>query len=172
MWIVHYDGAWGASGVGITVILTLPNGPKLRYAARLQFLTTNNIVEYEAVLLGLRKLRAVGVQRCIIKSDSQVVVGHVEKTFIAKEHELVKYLTAVRRMEKYFTNFSLRHIPRAKSIEADELAKAVAQNLPLPPDIFTQALTIKAIKEEEDNLAVVHAISSEDWRSLILAFLS
>ena len=99
-------------------------------------------------------------------------MGHVEKTFAAKEPELVKYLTAVRRMEKYFTNFSLRHIPRAKSIEADELAKAVAQNLPLPPDIFTQALTIKAIKEEEDHPAAVHVITGKDWRSLILAFLS
>ena len=52
-WIVHYDGAWGMSGVGISAILTPPNGPKLRYAARLEFLTTNNIAEYEAMLLGL-----------------------------------------------------------------------------------------------------------------------
>lgn len=61
VWIVHCDGAWGAAGVGITAILTPSNGPKLRYAARLQFLTTNNIAKYEVVLLGLRKLRALGV---------------------------------------------------------------------------------------------------------------
>ena len=53
VWIVHCEGAWGASGIGIAAILTPPNGPKLRYAARLQFLTTNNIAEYEAVVLGL-----------------------------------------------------------------------------------------------------------------------
>ena len=88
------------------MILTSPNGPKLRYAARLEFLTTNNIAEYEAVLLGLQNLRALGVRRCIIKSDSQVVVGHVEKEFIAKEPELIKYLAAVRRMEKHFAGFS------------------------------------------------------------------
>ena len=41
------------NGAGIAAILTLPKGPKLRYAARLEFLTTNNIVEYEVVLLGL-----------------------------------------------------------------------------------------------------------------------
>ena len=54
------------------------------------------------------------------------------------------------------------HGTRRKHIEADELAKAAAQNLPLPLDIFAQALTIKAIKEEEDNPATVHAISDED----------
>ena len=94
------------SGTGISAILTPPNGPKLRYAARLEFLTTNNIAEYEAVLLGLRKLRALGVHRCIIKSDSQVVVGHVEKEFTTKEPELIKYLAAIRRMQKHFAGFS------------------------------------------------------------------
>ena len=58
------------NGVGIAAILTPSKGPRLRYAARLEFLTTNNIAEYEAVLLGLRKLRALGVRRCTVKSDS------------------------------------------------------------------------------------------------------
>ena len=83
-------------GVGIAAILTLPKGPKLRYAVGLKFLTTNNINEYEEVLLGLRKLRALGVRRCIVNSDSQ------EKEFTVKEPKLIKYLTAVRRMEKHF----------------------------------------------------------------------
>ena len=41
------------ASVGIATILTPPKGPKLCYAARLEFLTTNNIAEYEAMLLGL-----------------------------------------------------------------------------------------------------------------------
>jgi ribonuclease HI len=46
----------------------------------LQFTTetdkcSNNISKYEAVLLGLRKLRAMGVQNCILKIDSKVIVG-------------------------------------------------------------------------------------------------
>ena len=53
IWIVHCDGAWDMNGVGIAAILAPPKGPKLRYAARLEFLTTNNIAKYEAVLLGL-----------------------------------------------------------------------------------------------------------------------
>jgi hypothetical protein len=43
-----------------------PSGIKLRYAARLQFNSeadkcTNNIAEYEAIVLVLHKLRAIGV---------------------------------------------------------------------------------------------------------------
>jgi len=70
IWTVHCDRAWGMNGAGIAAILTPPKGPKLRYAAKLDFLTTNNIAEYETVLLGLRKLRAFGVQRCIVWSNS------------------------------------------------------------------------------------------------------
>jgi len=58
------------TSTGIAAILTPPKGLKLRYAARLEFLTTNNITEYEAVLLGLRKLIALGVRRCTVRSDS------------------------------------------------------------------------------------------------------
>jgi ribonuclease HI len=56
--------------VGISAILMPPKGPKLHYVARLEFLATNNIVEYKVVFLGLRKLRALGVRRCIVRSDS------------------------------------------------------------------------------------------------------
>jgi len=41
------------TGAGIAAILTPPKGPKLCYTVRLEFLMTNNIAEYEAVLLGL-----------------------------------------------------------------------------------------------------------------------
>ena len=61
-----------------------------------------------------------------MKSDSQIIVRHVEKEFTMKEPELVKYLAAVRRMEKHFAGFSLRLIPRSENVEADELAKATA----------------------------------------------
>jgi ribonuclease HI len=90
------------AGMGIAAILMPPKGPWLCYAARLEFPMTNNIAKYEAVLVGLRKLRALGVRRCTVRSDSQVIVGHIEKEFTMKEPELIKYLAAVRRMEKHF----------------------------------------------------------------------
>jgi hypothetical protein len=70
-WLVYSDGAWGATGAGVAAILTSPLGIKLCYATRLQFNSeadkcTNNIAEYGAILLGLYKLRAIGVQRCIL----------------------------------------------------------------------------------------------------------
>jgi hypothetical protein len=111
-WLVCCDGAWGAAGAGAAAILTSSSGIKLRYAARLQFSKetdkcTNNITEYEAILLGLRKLRAIRVQRCILRADSKVVVRQIEKEYIAKEPTLKKYLALLRRME-FFQGFHRR----------------------------------------------------------------
>jgi hypothetical protein len=66
VWTNHCNGAWCHAGAGAAAVITSPTGVKHRYAARLSFALesdrcTNNIAEYEAVILGLRKLRALGV---------------------------------------------------------------------------------------------------------------
>jgi len=116
-WTVHCDGAWQNKGVGITAILESPSGAKIRYAARLNFdqsaPSTNNTTEYEALLLGLRKMKALGHQNCIVKTDSKVIADHIEKESEARKPELIQYLEAVRAMEKHFRGFTIIHIPRA-----------------------------------------------------------
>ena len=98
-WIIYCDGAWGFTGASVVAIITSPLGVKMKYAARLEFQCTNNIVEYEAVLLGLRKARAMGIQRLIIKIDSQVVAGHIEKDYKARDSELARYFQFLREQE-------------------------------------------------------------------------
>jgi hypothetical protein len=61
VWTIHCDGAGCYAGAGAATIITSPAGVKYRYATRLSFALesdrcTNNIAEYEAVILGLRKL--------------------------------------------------------------------------------------------------------------------
>jgi hypothetical protein len=94
VWTIHCDGAWCHAGAGATAVITSPTGVKHRYAARLNFALesdrcTNNIAEYEAVILGLRKLRALGVTTCIIRTNSKVVAGQVEKDYAAKDPALM-----------------------------------------------------------------------------------
>jgi ribonuclease HI len=95
----------GAAWAGAAAILTSLSGIKLWYAVRMQFSNvvdkcTNNIIEYEAILLGLHKLRSISVQRCILHTDSKVVAGQIEKECIARKPTLEKYLSLVRRIEK------------------------------------------------------------------------
>jgi ribonuclease HI len=82
-WIVFYDGSWGTFGEGVTAILISPSKIRTCYAVRLEFNCTNNIEEYKSLLLGLRKLKAMGIRRAILKSDSQVITGYIDK--VAKQ---------------------------------------------------------------------------------------
>jgi ribonuclease HI len=108
--------------------LISPSGIKLRYAAHLHFTVeidkcNNNIAEYEAVLLGLRKLRVMGVQNCILKTYSKVIAGQIKKECTARDACLERYIAIVSRIENYFKGFTVKYIKRAKNIEADELTR-------------------------------------------------
>lgn len=59
---------------------------------RLQFPTTNNEVEYEAILTGLRIGRALGAKNILLKSNSKLVVGQIRGKYEAKEGRMQKYL--------------------------------------------------------------------------------
>jgi ribonuclease HI len=123
-WIVFCDGSWGTFGVGAAAILISPIKIKTCYAARLEFNYTNNI---EVVFLGLRKLRAMGIRRAVLKYDSQFIIGQVDKSSKARDPKLEKYLDTVRRMEASFKGFSVKNIPRGDNEQVDLLVKSAAQ---------------------------------------------
>jgi hypothetical protein len=64
-WMVFCDGSWGTFGAGAAAILVAPSKVRTCYAVKLDFSCTNNIVEYEALLLGLRKLKTMGIRRVL-----------------------------------------------------------------------------------------------------------
>jgi hypothetical protein len=94
-WTMFCDGSWGTFCAGAAAVLVAPSKVKTCYAVKLDFSCTNNIAEYEALLLGLQKLRAMGIRRAILKTDSQIIAGHVDKSSKARDLKLEKYLDAV-----------------------------------------------------------------------------
>jgi ribonuclease HI len=135
-WTVFCDGSWGTFGAGAAAVLVAPSKVRTCYAIKLDLSCTNNIVEYEALLLGLWKIKAMGIRRAVLKTDSQVISGHVDKSCKARDLKLEKYLDTVRRLEASFEGFSIKNIPRGENEHADLLAKSAAQGLPLPSEVF------------------------------------
>jgi ribonuclease HI len=172
-WVVHCDGAWCDRGVGISAIVTSPTGVVIRYAARLDFAddvpSTNNTTEYETLLLSLRKMKALGQQTFIIKTDSKVIQEHIEKESEARNPILVKYLEKVREMEKHFKGYTVQHISRNDNNEADKLAKAAAQKQAMLPYVFFEIIREPSIEDPETRF--VNNIESHDWRAEIMAYL-
>jgi ribonuclease HI len=122
-WVVYVDGssARGRSGVG--VLLRNPEGQEFGFAIKLDFVTTNNEAEYEAVIAGLALSREMGVANVEIRSDSQVVVGQVQGQFEAQEDRMARYLEQVRQFQSYFERVVITKIPQDENIRADEFSK-------------------------------------------------
>jgi len=51
------------------------------------------------------------------------------------------------------------------------LAKAAAQYDPLPPDVFFETLKQGSVNCAEEPAKFINAITSEDWRATIMAYL-
>jgi ribonuclease HI len=170
-WIVFCDGSWGTFGAGAAAVLVAPSKVITCYTAKLEFSCTNNIVEYVALLLGLRKLKAIGIRRAILKTDSQVISGHIDKSSKARDPKLEKYLDTVRRLEASFEGFSVKNIPRGENAHADLLAKSVAQGLPLPSEVFFETIKAPSVELMERAVLAISPVHSEDWRTEIISFL-
>jgi ribonuclease HI len=170
-WIVFCDGSWRTFSVGAAVILISPSKIRTCYASRLEFNFTNNIAKYEALLLGLQKLKAMGIRRAILKSDSQVITGHIDKSSKARDPKLEKYLDTVRRMEASFKGFSVKNIPRGENEHAELLAKSATQGLLLPPEVFFEKIKAPSVELMERAVLTISPVRSEDWRTEIVSFL-
>ena len=165
-WIVYSDGACNASGAGAAAVVKTLMKQTLKYFAKLVFPSTNNTVEYEGVLLAMRKARALGARRLIIKTDSKLVAGHFSKTFEAKEETMAKYLEEARLNEKHFLGIIVKAITREENGEADELAKAAATSQPLENSFFDVLIQPSYEKREVANIQ-----GEIDWREPILKYL-
>ena len=62
-WKLFVDGASNVKGTGAGVVLISPEGLILEQAVRLGFLASNNEVEYEVLLIGLRSAVRLGADQ-------------------------------------------------------------------------------------------------------------
>jgi ribonuclease HI len=67
---MHFDGAHSRSGKWAGIVLNSPTDKTYNFAFRLEFDGTNNVAEYDALLLGLEIAKDMGIKILNIKSDS------------------------------------------------------------------------------------------------------
>ncbi|KAK3039312.1 hypothetical protein RJ639_026696 [Escallonia herrerae] len=120
---LYVDGssAIGSSGAGI--ILISPEGFVVEYALRFGFQASNNEVEYEALLAGIRLAHALKVDSLSVNSDSQLVVNHVLGDYEARDERMAQYLQLVKTSASKFKNFTFRQIPRDQNTQVDTLSR-------------------------------------------------
>ena len=87
-WEVYIDGALNQKGSGIRLVLISPEKVIVEKSLRLNFSTTNNEAEYEALLMGIVVVQRMGGKSVKVFSDSRLVVDQVKGEFEAKDERM------------------------------------------------------------------------------------
>ncbi|XP_059461825.1 uncharacterized protein LOC132190804 [Corylus avellana] len=168
-WVIYVDGSSTKKHGGARIVMITPDGEKLCSSLKLKFKTTNNEAEYEAVLAGLDLALEMGDKFVKMRSDSQVVVGHIRGEFEAKGEKMKLYLTKVQEMKSLFNKFSIVKIPRPENERADQLARIASTatgeiEAETPIQIFPQSSVTKTV-------SVSIAETIPDWQLEIVEYL-
>ncbi|KAL4271635.1 hypothetical protein GQ457_13G011690 [Hibiscus cannabinus] len=125
-WVLNFDGATNALGHGIGAILVSPDGDHYPFTARLEFFCTNNIVEYEACIMGLRAAIERRIKILRVFGDSALVIYQIRGEWETRDSKLVEYHKLILKLAKEFDEITFKYIPREENQMADALATLAA----------------------------------------------
>ena len=74
-WEININGSSVKGVGGIGIVFKMPEGQLLKHVVWLQYPTTNNEAEYEALLTGLLIAKMLGATTLRVHNDLQLVVG-------------------------------------------------------------------------------------------------
>ena len=71
---MFFDGASYSTGVGVGVIFISPYQETISLSYKLEFETTNNVAEYEALVMGMRAAKEMGIEEITIFRDAELII--------------------------------------------------------------------------------------------------
>jgi ribonuclease HI len=172
-WVAYVDGSSANQKSGVGVTLASPDGESFQYAIKLDFVTTNNEAEYEAVLAGLSIAQEMGAKNVELRSDFQVVVSHVQRIAEAQGEKMIQYLNKVREYQSNFSRMAMTKIPRKENVEVDALSKMGSGT---GPDVKTSTnevavQTEPAINPKLEMMEVEERSTNPEWATDVVQYL-
>ena len=74
VWKMFFDGASSREGASAGVVFVSPTQETISLSYKLEFETTNNVAEYEALVLGLRATKEMGIREVAVFGDAELIV--------------------------------------------------------------------------------------------------
>ncbi len=122
--IIHIDGASrgnpGPSGAGVVIL----NKHRQPLAERMQFLgsTTNNVAEYQALVLALQSCLELGADQVEIYTDSELLARQWSGAYRVQSPGLIPLMQQARQLAGRLRSCKVFHVPRERNKRADALA--------------------------------------------------
>jgi ribonuclease HI len=182
---MFFDGASYKDGVGAGVVLVSPTRETIALSYKLEFEATNNVAKYQALVLGLRDVKDMGIEELAAFGDVKLIVHQVKNIYQDKHPTLKTYRNEVWDLiDNFFLAFNISFIPREENIVVDSSDVSASHfKIPLPPKLkydvevryrpsvldnikhwrmFEDDLEIKIFLESIDEFSALHIDQDHD----------
>ncbi|XP_049356393.1 uncharacterized protein LOC125821006 [Solanum verrucosum] len=175
-WKMYFDGASHREGAGAGVIFVTSREEILPYSFTLTQCCSNNIAEYQALILGLEMAVDMKQLQLQVFGDSELVINQLLGSYEVKKPELRLYHDYAQQLIRWLGDVTLQHVPRKENKKADALA-ALASTLTLPDQAqitICQKWIVPPDVDEESKFEHLVAVSQAkivDWRHVLIDYL-
>ncbi|KAL2237494.1 UNVERIFIED_CONTAM: Transposon Tf2-12 polyprotein [Sesamum indicum] len=166
-WSLHVDGSSTLTRSGAGIVLESPEGDKFEYAIKLEYPSSNNEAEYEALLAGGELALAAGARKIVIYSDSQLVVNQIQGLFETRDEKMAKYSQKAKNLLEKFEEASVIQVSRTENAVVDQLAKLASSMAAIQNRKITFLSSERAAIEEKEEIMCDQHLSAGRERSSI-----
>ncbi|XP_011101938.1 uncharacterized protein LOC105179973 [Sesamum indicum] len=170
-WSLHVDGSSTLTGSGAGIVLESPEGDKFEYAIKLEYPSSNNEAEYEALLAGGELALAAGARKIVIYSDSQLVVNQIQGLFETRDEKMAKYSQKAKNLLEKFEEASVIQVSSTENAVADQLAKLASSMAAIRNRKITFLSSERAAIEEKEEVMCADP-TPLSWKGEIVDFLT
>ncbi|KAM1462601.1 hypothetical protein ACFX1Q_046629 [Malus domestica] len=141
-------------------------------------LCSNNVVEYQALILGLQMAINMEIAALEIYSDSKLIINQLLTEYEVRKDDLIPYFRLATQLLQRFEAVTLEHVPRKENQMADALAN-LASSMTLGEDEATnvpvcQRWVIPLVTEivlSDTNVTSILPVNVEEWRQPLINYL-
>ena len=136
-------------------------GEEHTFAYKLHFPWSNNEVEYEALLVGLKAARSLGIKTLKVFGDSKLVIRQVEGTYGVKNPRLVAYRAILQRIMEHFTFIEYKVVNRGENKLTNSLVTLATKSI-----LKKENMTFRV--EKQPSLVQDELCFPQDWHKPLL----
>ncbi|KAI5344076.1 hypothetical protein L3X38_011953 [Prunus dulcis] len=125
-WMMFFDGSARKDGAGVGVVFVSPERHVLPYSFSLSELCSNNVAEYQALIMGLQMAVEMKISSLEVYGDSMLVINQLLTHFEVRKDDLIPYHQLATQLLESFDFVTLEHMPRKDNQMADALANLAA----------------------------------------------
>jgi ribonuclease HI len=153
IWQMYFDGASQKSGACAGVVFVTPDEGIIPYSFTLTLAVSNNVTDYEALIIGLKIAHSMGISTLHVYGDSQLIVNQLLGVYTIKKQGLIPYCRKAKLLISTFANLKVQHVIRNKNEKLDALASLAASKSLNPHDtmdIHVEERRVLPILEDEE----------------------